>query len=77
MLQAETMDERMSMFLDSIEDMAAQGAEMQADSELVSEEEIDRMIEAEAEAEHQKELNRRSGLRAELDALKQRGEKQK
>lgn len=77
MLQAETMDERMSMFLDSIEDMAAQGAEMQADSELVSEEEIDRMIEAEAEAEHQKELNRLSGLRAELDALKQRGEKQK
>lgn len=77
MLQAETMDERMDMFLDSIEDMAAEGADLKADSEVITDEEVDRMIEAEAEAEHRKELDKISGLRAELDALKQRGEKQK
>ena len=77
MLQAETMDERMDMFLDSIEDMAAEGADLKADSEVITDEEVDRMIEAEAEAEHRKELDKIAGLRAELDALKQRGEKQK
>ncbi|NOT00920.1 MAG: hypothetical protein HOP29_09850 [Phycisphaerales bacterium] len=77
MLQAETMEERMGMFLDSVEDMAAQGASMKTDGEAVSDEEIDRMIDAEAEAEHRRELDKLSGLRAELDALKRQGEKQK
>ena len=77
MVQAETMDERMDMFLDSIEDMAADGADLKADTEVITDEEVDRMIEAEAEAEHRKELDKIAGLRAELDALKQRGEKQK
>ena len=50
---------------------------MSSTTEMVSDEEIDRMIEAETEAEHQKELDRLSGLRAELDSLKKEGEKQK
>jgi len=77
MMQAETMDERMAMFLDSIEQVAAEGAELRADGEVVTDEEVDRMIEAEAEAEHKKELDKLAGLRAELSALKHRSEKQK
>ena len=77
MVQSQTMEERMSMFLDTVEDVAAQDAEMSGASEVVSDEEIDRLIEAEAEAEHQKELDKLAGLRAELDSLKQQGEKQK
>ena len=75
MVQSQTMEERMSMFLDSIEDIAAQDTE--GTGEAVTDEEIDRMIEAEGEAEHQKELGKLAGLRAELDSLKQPGEKQK
>ncbi len=77
MVQSQTMEERMSMFLDTIEDVAAQDMEMSTTEEVVSDEEIDRLIEAEAEAEHQKELDKLAGLRAELDSLKQQGEKQK
>ncbi len=77
MVQSQTMEERMDMFLGSIEDIAAQDAEMSASSEVISDEEIDRLIEAEAEAEHQKELDKLAGLRAELDSLKAQGEKQK
>jgi hypothetical protein len=75
MVQSQTMEERMSMFLDAVEDIAAEDAE--AAGELVSDEEVDRMIEAESEAEHQKELGKLAGLRAELNALKGEGEKQK
>ncbi len=77
MVQSQTMEERMNMFLDSIEDIAAQDVELAADREAVSDQEIDRLIEAETEAEHQKELDKLAGLRAELNALKQPGEKQK
>ena len=77
MVQSQTMEERMSMFLDTIEDVAAQDIEMSTSEEVVTDEEIDRLIEAEAEAEHQKELDKLAGLRAELDSLKQQGEKQK
>lgn len=77
MVQSQTMEERMGMFLDSIEDIAAQDVDSSATTEIVSDEEIDRMIEAETEAEHQKELDRLGGLRAELDSLKKEGEKQK
>ena len=76
MVQSQSMEERMDMFLDSIEDIAAQDAEMTS-ADTVSDEEIDRMIEAEAEAEHQKELGKLAGLRAELDSLKGKSEKQK
>jgi hypothetical protein len=77
MVQSQTMEERMDMFLDTVEDVAAQDMETSAASEVISDEEIDRLIEAEAEAEHQKELDKLAGLRAELDSLKQQGEKQK
>jgi hypothetical protein len=74
MVQSQSMEERMSMFLDSIEDIAAEDTEA---TELITDEEIDRMIEAEQEAEHQKELGKLANLRAELDSLKGEGEKQK
>lgn len=77
MVQSQTMEERMEMFLDTIEDVAAQDVEMSAAGEVVSDQEIDRLIETEAEAEHQKELDKLAGLRAELDSLKAQGEKQK
>jgi hypothetical protein len=77
MVQSQTMEERMDMFLDTVEDVAAQDVEMSKAAEVVTDEEIDRLIEAEAEAEHQKELDKLAGLRAELDSLKQQGEKQK
>ncbi|MGB2985389.1 MAG: hypothetical protein WBE26_05850 [Phycisphaerae bacterium] len=77
MVQSQTMEERMEMFLDTVEDVAAQDVEMAKAAEVVTDEEIDRLIEAEAEAEHQKELDKLAGLRAELDSLKAQGEKQK
>ncbi len=77
MVQSQTMEERMSMFLDTIEDVASQDAEMNSADAVITDEEIDRMIDAETEAEHQKELDRLGGLRAELDALKGGGEKKK
>ncbi len=77
MIQSQTMEERMDMFLDSVEDMAAQDAEMSKASEVVSDDEIDRLIDAEAEADHQRELDKLAGLRAELNSLKGEGEKQK
>lgn len=76
MVQSQSMEERMNMFLDSVEDIAAQDVNLSANKEAVSDEEIDRLIDAEAEAEHQRELDKLSGLRAELNALKQQGEKQ-
>lgn len=76
MAQSQSMEERMDMFLDTVEDIAAQDVEMSS-TEGLSDDEIDRMIEAEAEAEHQKELGKLAGLRAELDSLKKEGEKQK
>jgi len=76
MMQSQTMEERMAMFLDSVEDIAAQDAELTT-SETVADEEIDRLIEAEADAEQARELGKISELRAELEALKGTGEKQK
>lgn len=77
MVQSQTMEERMDMFLESVEDIAAQDIELSKAGEVVTDEEIDRLIEAEAEAEHQKELDKLAGLRAELQSLKGEGEKQK
>ena len=76
MIQSQSMEERMDMFLDTIEEIAASDVEHASD--LVSDEDVDRMIEAEAEAEHARELSKLSGLRDELKALKKEGgEKQK
>ena len=77
MAQSQTMEERMDMFLESVEDMAAQDADMSKASEVVSDDDVDRLIDAEAEAEHQRELDKLAGLRAELNSLKGEGEKQK
>ncbi len=77
MVQSQTMEERMDMFLDTVEDVAAQDIEMSKAGEVVTDDEIDRLIDAETEAEHQKELDKLAGLRAELNALKGEGEKQK
>jgi len=77
MAQSQSMEERMNVFLDSVEDIAAQDVEMAASDITVTDEEVDRLIDAEAEAEHHKEIARLQDLRAELDALKREGEKQK
>ncbi len=77
MVQSQTMEERMNMFLESVEQTAAQDVELSGASEIVSDEEIDRLIATETEAEHQKELDKLAGLRAELESLKGEGEKQR
>ncbi len=77
MVQSQTMEERMDMFLDTIEDVAASDMDSSKASEAVSDEEIDRLIDAETEAEHNRELDKLAGLRAELSALKGEGEEQK
>jgi hypothetical protein len=76
MMQSQTMEERMNMFLDSIEDIAEQDADT-VTGEAVPDEEVDRLIAAEAEAEQAREMGKIADLRAELDALKGQGEKQK
>lgn len=75
MVQSQSMEERMNMFLDSVEDIASQDVEMSGAGEVMTDDEIDRMIEAESDAEHQRELDRLSGLRAELESLKSSAEK--
>ncbi len=77
MVQSQTMEERMNMFLDTVEDVAAQDTQATSAGELVTDAEIDRLIEVEQEAEHQKELDKLASLRAELSELKQQGERQK
>lgn len=69
LLQSQSMEERMSLFLDSVEQMAA-GETAAAPAEAVSDAEIDAMIDAEGQAEHAREVEKLEGLRAELDALK-------
>jgi len=69
MMQSQSMEERMDMFLDSIEDTAA--ADISAVStEAISDAEIDRMIEAEEQVEEAREAQQMSALRAELAELK-------
>lgn len=69
MMQSQTMEERMAMFLDSVEsaasaDIAAQPAEAITDAE------IDRMITAEEQVSDAREQQQMSALRAELAELK-------
>lgn len=69
MMQSQSMEERMQMFLDSIEEGAA--ADVSASAvEAISDEEIDRMIEAEEQVEEAREAQQMSALRAELAELK-------
>jgi cysteinyl-tRNA synthetase len=75
MAQSQSMEERMSMFLETVEDLAASDT-AQVPAEVVTEQEIDAMIEAESEAEHAKDVDELDSLRAELDAVKKAGQKE-
>ncbi|MBI5866392.1 MAG: hypothetical protein HZB38_18125 [Planctomycetes bacterium] len=71
--QSQTMEERMQMFLDSIEQGASADVAA-APAEAISDEEIDRLIAAEEQVEKARETQQISALRAELNALKGTGE---
>lgn len=75
MAQSQTMEERMSLFLDSVEELAARDTAA-TPAEAVTDKEIDTMIEAEVEAQHAREKEQLEGLRAELSALKGGGQKE-
>ncbi|MBN2562535.1 MAG: hypothetical protein JXQ75_16545 [Phycisphaerae bacterium] len=75
MAQSQTMEERMSMFLETVEDIAASDTAA-TPAEVVTDQEIDAMIEAEAESEHAKDMDELDDLRAELNALKDKSEKE-
>ncbi len=75
MAQSQSMEERMSMFLETVEDIAASDTAA-TPAEVVTDEEIDAMIEAEAESEHAKDMDELDSLRAELNALKDKSEKE-
>ena len=72
MMQSQTMEERMQMFLDSIEEGAAADVSAAA-TEAITDEEIDRMIAAEEQVEDAREAQQMSALRAELAQLKGEG----
>jgi hypothetical protein len=74
MAQSQSMEERMSMFLEGMEQGAA--ADVAAAPEAISDEEIDRMIAAEEQVEAARESQQMSALRAELNALKGEGQKE-
>ncbi len=75
MAQSQSMEERMTMFLETVEDIAASDT-AQVPAEIVTEQEIDAMIEAESEAEHAKDVDELDALRAELNAVKNAGQKE-
>src|SRR5947208_2508699 len=63
--QAGSMEERMELFLDTMEDTARTGAAT-AREDLVSDEEIDRMIQAEVLASEKQELSKLDELESEI-----------
>lgn len=65
MLQAETVEERMDLFLDSME--SADPAATANPDGLVSDDEIDRMIDADVLAEEKAELGKLDALETELE----------
>lgn len=75
-VQAGSMEERMEIFLDSMEDAARSGAPATAREELVTDDEIDRMIQAEVIASEKAELGKldelESEIAKELGAVKQK-----
>ncbi len=75
MAQSQTMEERMAMFLDGMEQAAAADVS-QAPAEAITDEEIDRMIAAEEQVEKAREDQQMSALRAELEQLKGQGQKE-
>jgi hypothetical protein len=75
--QAGSIEERMEVFLDSMEQSAIAGAgTVTAKEELVSDEEIDRMIQADVLAQEKQELTKLDDLESEiakeLGAVKQK-----
>ena len=64
--QAANMEERMEIFLDSMEQSAAAGAPAGAKEELVSDDEIDRMISADVLAAEKTELSKLDELESEI-----------
>jgi hypothetical protein len=75
MAQSATMEEKMTMFLEGMEQTAAADVTA-APTEAISDEEIDRMIAAEEQVEAAREGQQMSALRAELNALKGEGQKE-
>jgi hypothetical protein len=75
MAQSQTMEERMALFLDGMEEAAAADV-TKAPTEAITDEEIDRMIAAEEQVEQARETQQISALRAELNALKGEGQKE-
>lgn len=73
MSQSQTMEERMQMFLDSVEQGAAADISA-APAEAITDEEIDRLISAEEQVEKAREGQQMSALRAELAELKGEGQ---
>ncbi|MBI5764436.1 MAG: hypothetical protein HZA51_13015 [Planctomycetes bacterium] len=75
MAQSQSMEERMSMFLETVEDIAASDT-AGVPAEVVTDQEIDALIEAEGQAEHAKDMDELDSLRAELNAVKNAGQKE-
>ena len=73
--QAGSLEERMDVFLDSMESSAASAAPVSAKEDLVSDEEIDRMIQADVLAAEKTELGKLDQLESEI--AKELGAKQK
>ena len=64
--QAGSMEERMEVFLDSMESGAIAGSNTGARDELVSDDEIDRMIQADVLAQEKQELGKLDELESEI-----------
>jgi hypothetical protein len=64
--QAGSMEERMEVFLDSMEQSAISGSQTTARTDLVSDEEIDRMIQADVLAAEKQELGKLDQLESEI-----------
>ena len=64
--QAGSMEERMEVFLDSMEQGAISGSPTSSKNELVSDDEIDRMIQADVLAQEKQELGKLDELESEI-----------
>jgi len=72
--QSQSMEERMAMFLDGMEQGAAMDVSQAA--EAITDDEIDRLLAAEEQVEKAREDQQMSALRAELEQLKGEGQKE-
>ena len=64
--QAGSLEERMDLFLDSMEQSATSSSPVSAKEDLVSDEEIDRMIQADVLAQEKQELGKLDELESEI-----------